>query len=233
MNAVLALPAGEAAQLIRYEAMCTAIAECHRVDEVKDMRDKAMALEMYAKQARNTDAERKACEIRLRAERRTGELLKQLARSSSPNAAGRNGKEVASNRATQPPLASPYAEALQQSGISRQTAHRYEALANVPAATFEAALRDPVKPTTTGLLAKAEAMRAVNDAKDPEPRMPSESLWLWGRVRDLERDGIFGIPADRLMAPMTETMTDDMRRLLPKCVDLFNQLNEAANHEHA
>ena len=64
------------ADLALYDRMCTAIAECHRVDEVKDLRDKAMALEIYAKQAKNTDAERRACEIRLRAERRTGELLK-------------------------------------------------------------------------------------------------------------------------------------------------------------
>ena len=34
-------------------------------------------------QARNTDAERKACEVRLRAERRTGELLKELARADT------------------------------------------------------------------------------------------------------------------------------------------------------
>jgi len=38
----------------------------------------ARALEVYAAQALNTDAERKACEIRLRAERRAGELLKEM-----------------------------------------------------------------------------------------------------------------------------------------------------------
>lgn len=66
--------------IIIYDAMCTAIADCHRIDEVKDLRDKAMALELYAKQAKNFEAERKASEIRLRAERRTGELLLALKR---------------------------------------------------------------------------------------------------------------------------------------------------------
>ncbi|GIK83038.1 MAG: hypothetical protein BroJett024_41430 [Alphaproteobacteria bacterium] len=219
-------------ELIRYDAMCSAIAECHRIDEVKDLRDKAMALELYAKQARNTDAERKACEIRLRAERRTGELLKELARADKPNPDGRNQHEVTSDGVTQPKLPSPYAEALQSTGISRQTAHRYQALANVPSETFESALRDPEKPTTTGVLAKAEATRVVREARDPAPKMPADSLWLWGRLRDLERDGFFTKDASELLAPMTESMLSDMRRLAPLAAEFFNILNEAT-HELA
>src|SRR5260363_66434 len=66
--------------LVRYEAMCKAIAECHRVDEVKELPHKARALEVYAQQARNTEAEDKAREIRSRAQRRMGELLRELPR---------------------------------------------------------------------------------------------------------------------------------------------------------
>jgi len=82
---------------------------------------------------RNTDAERKASEVRLRAERRTGELLKDLARATAPNPQGSNQhKEVTPNDAEQP-TPSPYASALQQTGISTQTASRYQALANIRA----------------------------------------------------------------------------------------------------
>jgi hypothetical protein len=208
--------------LVRYDAMCSAIAECHRIDEVKDLRDKAMALELYAKQARNTEAERKASEVRLRAERRTGELLKELSR----------GDPGRPEKAAIPAPISPYREALTQAQIPERTAQRYQALANVPKETFEAALREPEKPTTTGLLARAEAARVVQAARDPAPQMPADSLWLWGRARDFERDGYFAKSPDALLSPMTETMLADMRRILPLLADFINELHEAV-HESA
>lgn len=219
--------------LIKYDAMCQAIAECHRVDEVKDLRDKAMALELYARQARNTDAERKASEVRLRAERRTGELLKELARAESSkggdtgaNQHGQRPEVAASNDATPPTSEpSPYAKALADTGMSRQTANRYQALANVPAPVFESALRDPeVKPTTS---------RLIQQARPSQPKIPDDSLWIWGRLRDMERDGYFGKSPETLMRPMTESMQADVRRLVPLVVDFFRHFEEVVSHEHA
>lgn len=65
-------------EIIKYDAMCHAIAEAWSIDEAKDIADKAAALAVYAKQAKNFDAERQASEIRVRAERRCGELLVAL-----------------------------------------------------------------------------------------------------------------------------------------------------------
>lgn len=222
MNAVVRIDVGH---LVRYEAMCTAIAECHRIDEVKEIHDKARALEIYAKQAKNTDAERKACDIRLRAERRVGELLAELARGQSVSQAkspgpGRGHKTMSrSGTKFSGAQKSEYAKAIEDAGISRQTAHRYQQLAAVPKETFEAALADPVN--------HPAASRIVRDARDPVPQIDDVALRVWGGARDFERHrDLSSRPAD-LMQKMTETMREDMQRLAPLLADYWNNFAEA------
>lgn len=114
-------------QLPRYDAMCKAIAECHRIDEAKDLRDKADALRMYTKQIRNREAEVQFAEIKMRAERRCGELLQELAKTGGRAASG----EKCSAKPTIPAL-----------GLSQMSAHRARKTASVPVAAFEAHLAD-------------------------------------------------------------------------------------------
>lgn len=222
-NGSLANPPNRASSgsgLVLYEAMVSAIAECARVDEIKDIRDKAMALEMYHKQARNTEAEIEAANVRLRAERRAGELLKELARATAPNPAGlggRTGKIVTSQPVTQQ---SPYAAALEENGITRQTAHRYQRLAEVPKDVFEDALSGPEKPTAVRVIARSK----VREAGDPVPKMSDEALWLWGRLRDFENKGFFRMRPAAIFAGMTEGMQSDVRRLAPMVSDFLNTL---------
>lgn len=71
------------AGLIKYDAACKALAEAHSVDEVKDIRDKAVALEAYARQANNQDILFVAAKIKLRAERRAGKLLSEVERGKA------------------------------------------------------------------------------------------------------------------------------------------------------
>jgi len=78
VSAILEVQSSGPYAMVRYDAMCRAIQEAYEVDEVKDMRDKAIAIQTYARQAQNVELERQACEIRLRAERRAGQLLKVM-----------------------------------------------------------------------------------------------------------------------------------------------------------
>ena len=107
-----------------YDRMCSAIAECHRVDEVLDIRSKAQALAMYAKQAKNLDAERRAIDIRLRAERRSGELLRELQRATAAEAGsqGGRGNTKAPARVAGALTSSPYRSALDDAQIPERTA---------------------------------------------------------------------------------------------------------------
>ena len=61
--------------LVRYDAACRAVAEARTIDEVQQIAANAEALRAYARQARNRQLEIDAAEIRLRAERRVGELM--------------------------------------------------------------------------------------------------------------------------------------------------------------
>src|SRR5215813_3293629 len=107
--------------LVRYDAMCRAIADAYKVDEVKDIRDKAVALEVYARQAHNVEAERQACEIRLRAERKAGALSAKLERSNP----GKRKKDLAG-------AVPPKSKVLRDAGVSIDQARQWEKLAAVP-----------------------------------------------------------------------------------------------------
>lgn len=197
MNALAFLPLLPPAL---YDAMCRAIDAAYEVDEVKDIRDRALAFETYARQAKNIEAERRACKIRLRAEKKAGALDKLRKKLK-----GRPQKGSAEEPFSQPPT-------LRDLGVSKRQVHDWRKLDDVPQDQFEAALADPdVKPTTKGIIAAAEA------EKHPE-RVPvsSEALWLWGRLRDFERDGLLSKDVASVLLTMTPEMLDDVHRLAPR-----------------
>lgn len=221
MNAIAAIAPSQALAL--YDRMCTAIAECSRVDEAKDIRDKALALEAYYRQARNLDAEREAANVRLRAERRVGELLKDLERATPQTARTIGEAQIVSAGVTRS-APTPYAAALAEQGMSRQAAHRFQALADIPQAEFEQVLSGPAKPSTAAILRQAHTPA-------PSPKMPDKVLWFWGRLRDFEKDGYLAADAEVLLEPMTPAMRADVLRIAPRLAELLNSLE--AVHEHA
>jgi hypothetical protein len=110
--------------LIRYEAARNALAEAHRVDEVKDIRDKAEAMAAYARQAKDSDLILYATEIKVRAERRCGELL-----AANVEHGGDRRSESRSHATT-----------LNEMGLTKDESSRYQQLAAMPDEHFETAV---------------------------------------------------------------------------------------------
>lgn len=120
------------AALVRYEAACRAVAEARTVDEVKDLRDKADAMRVYARQAKNRQLEIDAAEIRVRAERRLGEMISEqkrtigLNRGLAGSVSGSDREPVKDDRPT-----------LSSIGINKKLSSRAQKLAEYDGNAFE------------------------------------------------------------------------------------------------
>jgi len=134
----------------------------------------------------NVKLERQACEIRLRAERRSGQLLAEMEKAKGTAGSGSNQHEVWSHRSTAPVLS--------DLGISKDQSSQWQKLAKVPDEEFEEAVRAE-RPSTSGIIAAS--------APRPEPKknaVSDHALWLWGRLNDIERDGLLDENPNALLA---------------------------------
>ena len=152
-----------------YEAMRTAIAACVKVDEIADLADKAVAAQAYFRQSQDVENEMEASRIRVRAERRLGEILKRMAETGERARAGDIRPGVDSSAAR-----------LSDLGIPRDRASRAMQLADVPQEQFDAALAEPAVAQPRRIL------RELREPPKPAPLVPiDQTLTLWGKVRDL------------------------------------------------
>jgi hypothetical protein len=160
----------EVNQLVKYEAAKFALSECVRVDEVKDIRDKSAAIAAAARIAKDKQLEIDASEIRIRAERRLGEMIREQKQGDGLNEGGRPLK---TGTHTEPVNSAP---TLASVGISKKLSSRAQSLAAIPAEDFEVTLdehraqQQSVTVATMQKLAEKAKEHEQKEATEPEKK---------------------------------------------------------------
>lgn len=132
--------------LVKLDKATTMLAEAKTLEEVKKILDIAEAARTYARAAKlGLEAYNHAAEVKVRAERKAGELLKKLERNEPFSQAGKM---------------SDFQEVIKENNIPTTTAYRWQQLAEMPELEFEQYLEETrgEKPiTTSGTLSALRA----------------------------------------------------------------------------
>ena len=152
--------------LAKLSAATYALAEAKTLDDVKRIIDIAEAARTYARAAKlGLEAANHAAEVKLRAERKAGELLQQLERDK--------GGRPAENSFQAGTSFSEYRAVLTDSDIAPTTAHRWQTVAQVPDEVFEEHVatvqQEQRELTSAGLLRLAGEIKQAAETIAPPP----------------------------------------------------------------
>ena len=137
------------------------LAEAQDLHDISQIRDIAVAAQAYAKAAMlGVETTNKAALVKIKAERKAGEYLKQLDRASYD----RGNQHVAKfHSGTQP---SDYAQTLEEVQIPKTTAYRWQKMADVPEPVFaehvERVTQEKDELTSAGVLRLAKAKKRAD-----------------------------------------------------------------------
>lgn len=142
--------------LTKYDAARYALSIAVEVDEVKDIRDKAEAMAAYARQAKDTELVQWATEIKVRAERKAGQMLAEMPKAKGGILRGH----------TMVPRGNE-AKTLADIGITKNESSRWQKLAAVTDTQFEEAVSAAKE--VAGEVTTAAMLRAAKACEPPKP----------------------------------------------------------------
>ena len=198
-----------------------AIQECYNVDEIKLIRDKAEAYRYALIQAKQSpEYIRKAEEIKLRAERRAGELLKETIKPGNPQL-----------------CQAIIIEKLPDLGITGHQSANWQKIASIPEETFEQYLHTNKEITTSGAIRIAQKTERENL---PTPALPEGKYniiyadppwqyWEGGRKNQSQHystmtfDEIAKVPVQELSADNCILFLWATRVILPEAIMLIKE----------
>jgi hypothetical protein len=109
------------------------------------------------------------------------------------------------------------ADQLKRAGVSPRQAEQWEKLAGIPDEQFEADLKSH-RPTTNGII-RANTEPKVTPVSD-------EALWLWGRLKDFEHDGLLKQEPAEVLKTMTNRMKDEVHIRAPRVAAWLKRIGE-------
>ena len=154
-------------KLVQYDAARKALASATRVDEVKSIRDKAVAMVVYAKQAKDGELIAHATAIRKRAERRLGELMEEDRKAGklAKPPGGSKQRPKKDRVAKQPDV-----KTLLDQGIDKNLADRARKAAAMSEDSFEKQVSKAVKVAVAATEGDAAVVKAARKEQQEEKR---------------------------------------------------------------
>ena len=134
-TALAVIPPSALPALSRYDTARRALAEAKTFDEVMNIADQASAIKEYARRAKDRQLEIDAAEIRIRAERRLGEMLAQIKATTGLAKGGTPYRDTFTGPDLKPVERAP---TLDEIGIDKNLSSRAQKLASISDRAIEA-----------------------------------------------------------------------------------------------
>lgn len=148
-------------ELVKFNQAYQALMIAKNIDEVKQIRDQAEALRLYLKQQGESLEMQNACaEIKLRAERRAGEILRDMPKNTGNAGNGRPSK-LGGNIVLPPKDDTP---TLSDIGLTKMQSSRFQSIASIPELSFEQAIAE-TKATKDRELTTERMLKLAKDIK--------------------------------------------------------------------